>query len=739
MALAFIAVPSEARVLLKPSSGDSLKLRVKSLSANVRIHGQFAETTLLLTFLNESGARMEADFIYELPPGGVATYFAYWAEDEKVVARVVEKERAAEIYEAITTRQRDPALIELTGSNTFRARIFPVMPDADLKVEIRLVQVLRSDAKGVSYALPLVDGESKPEALEKIDIRARVTPGAGVTDVVTNYGIPVERAGDGYSISFFGTSFRPSKDLVIRQVWEPAPLHSSVYAAPSGGRDGFFALALTPDVAVTRPRVSIRGVSTYHVVNAAGGAVRAHEPVAVFGRYRGSGTATVTLTGTSPTGPIRRTADVQLGSGTEPNNLATKLWASERIRLLSNRSEVVALSKRFTMPSKFTSWLAVPKAEMEMYKREKAQAELWNMEANLIELIKRGAYQTAQGRALRARYNRLCKQLDCNPADELKWRAESDIWEIAYKLVEERHSDKPSQAKMALMQRKLARLEKVAGSSAKEAIADAERPYYEDEMYELRARLIDEYRKPKPDSRLIARLNKRFAEVNTILYSRDYALARVERLKLHSDLEKVNRAIEEADNASPPADATALRERQAKLEKQEETFAARMGDPLIYVEAPSDAVRVVALMPDGEAKPLEYNKTAGRWEARFDIPLHAREGDYVVTVIVVLRDGTRKLLTFRYRVDLTPPRGIGSAQSGDGGRVLRLEIDACDDTARVSALLPWGERIDLRRGSKPHRFFGLASVPSGQDAGAVTFVLTDAAHNRTKVTVDANN
>jgi hypothetical protein len=50
------------------------------------------------------------------------------------------------------------------------------------------------------------------------------------------------------------------------------------------------------------------------------------------------------------------------------------LWASHRIAQLSaresNREEVVALSKRFGMPSKWTSWLAIPLAERANFKQQ---------------------------------------------------------------------------------------------------------------------------------------------------------------------------------------------------------------------------------------------------------------------------------------------------------------------------------------------------------------------------------
>ena len=165
----------------------------------------------------------------------------------------------------------------------------------------------------------------------------------------------------------------------------------------------------------------------------------------------------------------------------------------------------------------------------------------------------------------------------------------------------------------------------------------------------------------------------------------------------------------------------------------------RLGDPLITVEAPADAQQVVAIMANGEVKPLAYNARLGRWEARFDVPVYAREGEYVITVVIVLKDGTRKVVTISYRVDLTAPAGLGKAEmiAGDG-QALRLELDGDDDTARVIALLPWGERVELRPSAmQPHRFFATALVPpshQGQRFG-VTYIITDHAHNRGEVIV----
>jgi Ca-activated chloride channel homolog len=170
------------------------------------------------------------------------------------------------------------------------------------------------------------------------------------------------------------------------------------------------------------------------------------------------------------------------------------------------------------------------------------------------------------------------------------------------------------------------------------------------------------------------------------------------------------------------------------------TLVASTGDPLLTVEAPPNAEHVVALMPGGDVKRLRFNPGSQRWEVRFDIPTYAREGDYVVRVVIVRKDGTRRLVTVRYGVDLSPPRGTGHAALVPANvPVLRLELEASEDTARVVALLPWGDKAVLRPAELQGAHWStLVPVPPGEEGTPhrVTFVLTDRAHNRTTIQVE---
>lgn len=144
-----------AQIVLKPSGRDAVRLQPRTVDVRATVRGGVAATVWTYTFANNARFQGQADFLLAIPEGGVVGGFAYWYQGEKVVARVAEKERAKRIYEAIVARQRDPALVELVGKRTFRVRIFPVDPDADLKVEVSMAQALPASPDGATLSIPL--------------------------------------------------------------------------------------------------------------------------------------------------------------------------------------------------------------------------------------------------------------------------------------------------------------------------------------------------------------------------------------------------------------------------------------------------------------------------------------------------------------------------------------------------------------------------------------------------------
>ncbi len=497
-----VSSTANAQAMLGARNSATHALRMKSLDVNVSIRGSFAQTQVQMIFQNELSEQTEADFEYVVPDNSVVTHFAYWFKDEKVVARVVEKERALAIYRAITVRRRDPALIERINKNKFRARIFPIEPNADLKVEMRWVQVLTSDAKGTFYKFPLRSQEEGKGTLENLNVRVRAVPDASVSKVVNNYKLTPKVEDKAQVLQLTEKNYRPSQDFLLRFERPARALHASLYAAPSGGRDGFFALALTPNQNLKNPRITFSGVSTYHVLPARLSNLRAHQTFIVVGRYRptaGNKSAGMTLSGFG-----RNTARQSLSfSGQrEDNNLASKLWAAAQIEALSpndkaaekNRERLIALSTRFTLPSSVTSWLAVPKAEWENFKRLIAQDDKERIGPQLAKLSKQGKLKSTTGRRLRAQFNSACKILGENPAQELSSYLGAEQRERYYRLQNQRNDAanrlalavaRGQNSKAAKEQREVMRLNRYLGAKAHEGIAESHNNLTHEIIYQL--------------------------------------------------------------------------------------------------------------------------------------------------------------------------------------------------------------------------------------------------------------
>gem|GEM_PF-1645610 len=1125
---AVCAAPNAAAdILLKAVGKNEISLRPKTMDSRIDIHGQIAQIKTTLTMASELDIQSEADFEYTVPDNMLVTYFAYWYKGQKVVARIVTKERAAEIYRIVTNKDHsperpygDPALVEMVDKNTFHVRIFPIEANADLKVEIHSVQLLDSDAKGSVFTFPLQASEKNKGTFEKIHLNLRLYPDTDVTTISNNYNLPLTQKEGIQTLDLEQQNWRAPQDLKVRFSRPVKALNADLYSARAGGANGFFALALTPSQDIPKPRLEIQGIKTWQLLPAKLAPMKAHVPVLVTGRCSGSGAAKVLLHGYGKKGILTGTAKVLFSSQTAQPNAAAQFWAKLQMQYLAanpkNKSAVIQLSKRFNLPGKYTSWLALPEEGRKIYEKNLAQRELDRYAPALAGLISAGKGKTAEARTYRklveqkaaiagvnpddavARYlawqieraadaivaekekehsdaklvqheqrylNMLLSYIpthtnrwitskvndiaeadyrdavdryvsivqlgkknspagkallghiqrfyakhyskDANdfsaPEDAIHNEASSNVWELVEKIAHEKVKDHPDTSKIQDWNSQLKRLMEETGISTAPIIyninnrvinvmiysvvrkpTEAKGWNYADKVLEAKKRLptlgaklaidknqlqeifvssvydyvqpliqnyfyksngkgqdpsvkqadkkqlqsianaigvpyedlvdkvaklwaqtmlsswtgraslptqiVQEQMKKNPDEEKVkslmdqleqvakirqykathfqdtfyykyghgtdnqsdktaqqyleeARFNlarslieednlilstesalehpdkeyveqleadrqekiKKFppeiqaklkGQIQTYPYSRDYLTRqtvrdllfreyrkespdaeraeelkdklielekndwyltsgyttvrkitnpilygnlRAQRLELRANREKVEDKIK---LESDPARLQSLNDQRATIMAQQKKLIARMGDPLISVQAP-DAVSVVALMPDGQIKQLVFDAQKERWEARFDIPAGAAEGQYTIQIIVARKDGSHQMLKMHYSVDLTPPTGsaqmnvIDKAYSGQ--KVLRLEVQTDDNAARVSALLPWNHKVELMPSENTaNQFYALTPVPEsyGESTFPVTFVLTDKAHNRAEITVE---
>lgn len=118
---------------------DGSPLRLVRHDLELSISHPLVETVVTQEFENRSAQSLEAHFHYPVPPGATVTGLALWVGDTRREARMLERQKAREIYDGIVREKRDPALLERVDGG-FRIRIFPVLPRSRTRVELRFVE-----------------------------------------------------------------------------------------------------------------------------------------------------------------------------------------------------------------------------------------------------------------------------------------------------------------------------------------------------------------------------------------------------------------------------------------------------------------------------------------------------------------------------------------------------------------------------------------------------------------------
>ena len=141
--------------LLAKIDGRNVPLTVGYHKVTVDIRDQIARTTIEESFVNHTNAQLEGTFFFPLPQDASIAGFGMWIGDKLVEADVVEKQRAREIYETILRERRDPGLLEWSGGNIFKARVFPIPAQSEKRITITYTQVLplRGNSYRYQYAL----------------------------------------------------------------------------------------------------------------------------------------------------------------------------------------------------------------------------------------------------------------------------------------------------------------------------------------------------------------------------------------------------------------------------------------------------------------------------------------------------------------------------------------------------------------------------------------------------------
>ena len=133
------------QIVCRDSRGQSFPLNLEKFEMEVSIYEDLAETTLTLTFRNDTYRQLEGDFLLPLPPNANVSGYALEVKGAFREAVAVEKKRAKLAYETIKRRRVDPGIVEKEADNLYRTRIFPILPHSTKRLRISYLEYLDID------------------------------------------------------------------------------------------------------------------------------------------------------------------------------------------------------------------------------------------------------------------------------------------------------------------------------------------------------------------------------------------------------------------------------------------------------------------------------------------------------------------------------------------------------------------------------------------------------------------
>ncbi|MBP8951655.1 MAG: VWA domain-containing protein [Armatimonadetes bacterium] len=228
---------------------------IKYHHVKVSIEGQIATTYVDQVFVNETDREQEATYIFPLPPGAVVKDFTLIVDGKPMPGEILEREKAVAIYEEIVRKRKDPALLEYTGRNTYRARIYPIPGRGERRIELRYTELLGFDNGLVSYNYPMSTEKfsSKPirETVFEASIRAEGKIGAVYSP---SHEVDVSRKADGeVVVSHEETNSKPDRDMILHYSPAKQDVTTSVLTFKEKNEDGFFLLLASPSSEETTP------------------------------------------------------------------------------------------------------------------------------------------------------------------------------------------------------------------------------------------------------------------------------------------------------------------------------------------------------------------------------------------------------------------------------------------------------------------------------------------------------
>jgi len=183
-----------------------------------------------------------------LPRDAVVSGFQLEVNGKMQKGEMLERDKAARIYNEIVSRMRDPGLVEWVDRDLFQARIFPVPARGTQRLQIEYTQSLEAVSGTLRLVYPLKTAAAAAKTLQDFPLTANIRQPLPIRNLYSpSHKVRVAQKSDQVAtVGFEDDQAYLDKDFVLYIGVSPADVGINVLTHRQAGEPGYFLLMAAP-------------------------------------------------------------------------------------------------------------------------------------------------------------------------------------------------------------------------------------------------------------------------------------------------------------------------------------------------------------------------------------------------------------------------------------------------------------------------------------------------------------
>lgn len=233
-------------------------LRIEKHHVNVSIDNQLATTKIDQVFANPNNFQLEGTYLFPLPDDVAVSDFVLYIDGKPVKGELLAKDRARSIYEGIVRSMQDPALLEYVGTRAFQARVFPIPPNGERRIQLEYSQVISVDSGLAKYTYPLRTDKYTHQPVGSLAVSIDLKSKHALKTIYSpSHEIAVNRKNDHRAkVSYEGTNVHVKRDFTCYYSLSDKDFGIDLIThRDDTDEDGFFMLLISPKYEVDKKEI----------------------------------------------------------------------------------------------------------------------------------------------------------------------------------------------------------------------------------------------------------------------------------------------------------------------------------------------------------------------------------------------------------------------------------------------------------------------------------------------------